>query len=199
MERRNAKVSADRLKGLADGLIAIIITLMVLELPLPSDMEIHSLFGFGKSILIYFASFIMIGAQWNRHHFLMNDIKDVTNSFIWKNLLFLFSLSLIPLFMKWLVQYPNDVIPAISYSLIYLLTSFALKWLFVSVIKEHAEYEKDERAFNYQSKAKMPIFRVIPIVLFVLLLVLAYFLPEVAIVCFIIFPVVMSLANVIGN
>ena len=101
--------------------------------------------------------------------------------------------------MKWLVQYPNDVIPAISYSLIYLLTSFALKWLFVSVIKEHAEYEKDEQAFNYHSKAKMPIFRVIPIVLFVLLLVLAYFLPEVAIVCFIIFPVVMSLANVIGN
>lgn len=197
---KNIKLSADRLNGFSDGLIAIIITLMVLELPLPSDMELHSLLEFGKSILIYFASFIVIGAQWNRHHFLMKDIKEVSNSFIWKNLLYLFLLSLIPLFMKWLIQYPDNVIPAISYSIIYLLTSIAFKWLFITDLKNSSKDGITDNVPQFsQPSLKIMIFRMIPIILFGMLLVLAYFLPEIAIIFFIVFPVAMSLTNIFNS
>lgn len=197
---KNIKLSADRLNGFSDGLIAIIITLMVLELPLPSDMELHSLLEFGKSILIYFASFIVIGAQWNRHHFLMKDIKEVSNSFIWKNLLYLFLLSLIPLFMKWLIQYPDNVIPAISYSIIYLLTSIAFNWLFITDLKDSSKDGITDNVPPFsQPSLKIMIFRMIPIILFGMLLVLAYFLPEIAIIFFIVFPVAMSLTNIFNS
>ena len=197
---KNIKLSADRLNGFSDGLIAIIITLMVLELPLPSDMELHSLLEFGKSILIYFASFIVIGAQWNRHHFLMKDIKEVSNSFIWKNLLYLFLLSLIPLFMKWLIQYPDNVIPAISYSIIYLLTSIAFNWLFITDLKNSSKDGITDNVPQFsQPSLKIMIFRMIPIILFGMLLVLAYFLPEIAIIFFIVFPVAMSLTNIFNS
>ena len=67
------KISKDRLVGLIDGATAIIITLMVLEIKLPtSSNSLTELHKFGFSILIYFASFIIVGIQWNRHHILPN-------------------------------------------------------------------------------------------------------------------------------
>ena len=193
MKGIDKKISVARLEGFSDGLIAIIITLMVLEIPLPSNMELPSIIEFSKAICIYFASFIVVGAQWNRHHLLMEKVEKVSNSFIWKNLIYLFLLSLLPLFMKWLIQYPNNVIPAISYSVVYLLTDMAFKLLFVSIFKDKIESVKINKKIVGKPTV---VFKIVPIMIFILMLVLAYFFPEIAIMLFVVFPVVMSLANI---
>lgn len=71
--------SLDRLKGFSDAFIAIIITLMVLEISLPQDMNQIELWSFAKALLIYVASFFIVAEQWNRHQRLFKDIETVSN------------------------------------------------------------------------------------------------------------------------
>lgn len=130
---RQYGVSSGRIESFSDAFIAIIITLMVLEIPLPKSMDVSQMLGFGKSILIYFASFVIVGMQWNRHHRLFGGIKEVSVNFIWKNMIYLFLLSLIPVFMKWLLEFPTSLIPAMAYSVIYILNDVGIRWLFRSL------------------------------------------------------------------
>ena len=176
-------IPISRIAGFSDGLIAIIITLMVLEIPIPSEIKMTEIIEFAKAIIIYFASFVVIGTQWNRHHFLLEQTEKVHKSFIWKNLLYLFSLSLIPLFMKWLIKHPNNFIPALSYSLIYIITDFISIQLIISVLKNKKKKTEDRKLIT----------QILPILVFTLLFVIEYYLPNLTIIFFVIFPVTMSL------
>ena len=184
-------IPISRIAGFSDGLIAIIITLMVLEIPIPSEIKMTEIIEFGKAIIIYFASFVVIGTQWNRHHFLLEQTEKVHKSFIWKNLLYLFSLSLIPLFMKLLIKHPNDFIPAIGYSLIYLITDFISIQLIISVLKN--KKNKTEREEKLLTEDRKLITQILPLIIFSVSILLEYFLPNLTIIFFIIFPVTMSL------
>lgn len=126
------EISTDRLEALSDGFIAIIITLMVLEIPVPKSMEVAQIFELSRALLIYFASFVIVGLQWTRHHRVLEKVRTVTNSFVWKNLMFLFSLSLLPFFMKWMIQNPTATLPALSYAAIYFFTEFCIRWVSLS-------------------------------------------------------------------
>ena len=184
-------IPISRIAGFSDGLIAIIITLMVLEIPIPSEIKMIEIIEFAKAIIIYFASFVVIGTQWNRHHFLLEQTEKVHKSFIWKNLLYLFSLSLIPLFMKLLIKHPNDFIPAIGYSVIYLITDFISIQLIISVLKN--KKNKTEREEKLLTEDRKLITQILPLIIFSVSILLEYFLPNLTIIFFIIFPVTMSL------
>lgn len=184
-------IPISRIAGFSDGLIAIIITLMVLEIPIPSEITKIEILEFAKAIIIYFASFVVIGTQWNRHHFLLEQTEKVHKSFIWKNLLYLFSLSLIPLFMKLLIKHPNDFIPAIGYSIIYLITDFISIQLIISVLKN--KKKKTEREEKLLTEDRKLITQILPMIIFSVSILLEYFLPNLTIIFFIIFPVTMSL------
>ena len=186
-------IPISRIAGFSDGLIAIIITLMVLEIPIPSEIKMTEIIEFAKAIIIYFASFVVIGTQWNRHHFLLEQTEKVHKSFIWKNLLYLFSLSLIPLFMKLLIKHPNDFIPAIGYSLIYLITDFISIQLIISVLKN--KKNKTEREEKLLTEDRKLITQLLPLIIFSVSILLEYFLPNLTIIFFIIFPVTMSLVR----
>ncbi len=186
-------IPISRIAGFSDGLIAIIITLMVLEIPIPSEIKMTEIIEFAKSIIIYFASFVVIGTQWNRHHFLLEQTEKVHKSFIWKNLLYLFSLSLIPLFMKLLIKHPNDFIPAIGYSVIYLITDFISIQLIISVLKN--KKNKTEREEKLLTEDRKLITQILPLIIFSVSILLEYFLPNLTIIFFIIFPVTMSLVR----
>ena len=186
-------IPISRIAGFSDGLIAIIITLMVLEIPIPSEIKMTEIIEFAKAIIIYFASFVVIGTQWNRHHFLLEQTEKVHKSFIWKNLLYLFSLSLIPLFMKLLIKHPNDFIPAIGYSLIYLMTDFISIQLIISVLKN--KKNKTEREEKLLTEDRKLITQILPLIIFSVSILLEYFLPNLTIIFFIIFPVTMSLVR----
>ena len=186
-------IPISRIAGFSDGLIAIIITLMVLEIPIPSKIKMTEIIEFAKAIIIYFASFVVIGTQWNRHHFLLEQTEKVHKSFIWKNLLYLFSLSLIPLFMKLLIKHPNDFIPAIGYSVIYLITDFISIQLIISVLKN--KKNKTEREEKLLTEDRKLITQILPLIIFSVSILLEYFLPNLTIIFFIIFPVTMSLVR----
>ena len=186
-------IPISRIAGFSDGLIAIIITLMVLEIPIPSEIKMTEIIEFAKAIIIYFASFVVIGTQWNRHHFLLEQTEKVHKSFIWKNLLYLFSLSLIPLFMKLLIKHPNDFIPAIGYSLIYLITDFISIQLIISVLKN--KKNKTEREEKLLTEDRKLITQILPLIIFSVSILLEYFFPHLTIIFFIIFPVTMSLVR----
>ena len=186
-------IPISRIAGFSDGLIAIIITLMVLEIPIPSEIKMTEIIEFAKAIIIYFASFVVIGTQWNRHHFLLEQTEKVHKSFIWKNLLYLFSLSLIPLFMKLLIKHPNDFIPAIGYSLIYLITDFISIQLIISVLKN--KKNKTEREEKLLTEDRKLITQILPLIIFSVSILLEYFLTNLTIIFFIIFPVTMSLVR----
>ena len=164
---------------------------MVLEIPIPGEIKTTEIIEFAKAIIIYFASFVVIGTQWNRHHFLLEQTEKVHKSFIWKNLLYLFSLSLIPLFMKWLIKHPNDFIPAFSYSLIYIITDFISIQLIISVLKN--KKKKTEREERLLTEDRKLLTQILPILVFTLLFVVEYYLPNLTIIFFVIFPVTMSL------
>ncbi|MBC8060535.1 MAG: DUF1211 domain-containing protein [Clostridiaceae bacterium] len=66
------------------------------------------------SIIIYFVSFIVSGNFWNQHRRLFDDLKQFGNTVLWLNILFLFFLSLVPLFTKWVIQNPKSVVPAVG-------------------------------------------------------------------------------------
>ena len=186
-------IPISRIAGFSDGLIAIIITLMVLEIPIPVEIKMTEIIEFAKAIIIYFASFVVIGTQWNRHHFLLEQTEKVHKSFIWKNLLYLFSLSLIPLFMKLLIKHPNDFIPAIGYSVIYLITDFISIQLIISVLKN--KKNKTEREEKLLTEDRKLITQILPLIIFSVSILLEYFLPNLTIIFFIIFPVTMSLVR----
>ena len=135
------RISKDRLVGLIDGATAIIITLMVLEIQLPkSAKDLTQLQNFGFAILIYFASFVIVGIQWNRHHHILDRVEKVTNSFIWKNMIYVFFLSLIPLFMRWILSSPTDVLPAFCYAMVYLFTDLGMRWITASAMGENTGF-----------------------------------------------------------
>ena len=97
-----------RLEAFSDAVIAIIITIMVLELKVPHEKEAtwHELAGLWKIFLSYAVSFLMLGIYWGNHHHLVHTIKEVRGGIIWANLHLLFWLSLIPFATAWMGE--ND-------------------------------------------------------------------------------------------
>jgi uncharacterized membrane protein len=100
------RLTPSRLEAFSDGVIAVIITIMVLELKVPSLAEhannLEALRTDLPLLLVYLLSFLQIGIYWVNHHYLIDDLDQVTHSILWTNLLLLFSLSLIPLATEWL-------------------------------------------------------------------------------------------------
>lgn len=191
---RGGKISKDRLIGLSDGFIAIIITLMVLEIPVPKSMDNQAeVANFGLSILIYFASFIVVGLQWNRHHHILERVEKVTNSFIWKNLIYLFSLSLIPLLMKWIINAPGEILPAFSYAASYIFTDFSLRWIYLSSKGENSGiFHNLNHSYGRRKQAARMLLALLWIVLILAISVIS---PQVEIFFLIILPVMISLQN----
>lgn len=91
-----------RLEAFSDGVIAIIITIMVLELKVPHGAELADLAGLVPVFLSYVLSFIYVGIYWNNHHHLFQAVKHVTGAVLWANLHLLFWLSLFPFVTGWL-------------------------------------------------------------------------------------------------
>ena len=187
------KFSKNRLETFSDGVIAIIITIMVLNIPLPDAFGFLEIAGLLRSILIFFVSFCIVGYFWSSHHFMLEQISEVSNTLIWRNLLFLFFLALIPIFTKWVMLHSNEVVPAIGYDIVFLLANASIFWIGSSttVYKKRRE---EFRAFGGSSLLRRWL------LLFVVvcgIIVLSFFFPRVSLVFFIGFPVVFSVFNLV--
>src|SRR5262245_2489785 len=110
-----------RLEAFSDGVLAIIITIMVLELKVPHDSSFQALLELTNIFLCYLMSYIFIGIYWGNHHHLLHTVHHVNSKIIWANMALLFSLSLIPFCTAWMGENHFDKITVAAYSVNLLL------------------------------------------------------------------------------
>ncbi|MDE2288941.1 MAG: DUF1211 domain-containing protein [Burkholderiales bacterium] len=117
---------AERLQAFTDGVVAVIITIMVLEMHPPHEVTLQALLALWPTFMSYVLSFVYVGIYWNNHHHFAHLIHEVTGGILWANLGLLFFLSLIPFTTAWAGQHGFAPLPTALYG-VSLLTS-ALAW-----------------------------------------------------------------------
>lgn len=150
-------MSTERLKAFSDGVIAIIITIMVLELRPPHDATLTALTPLVPVLISYVLSFIYVGIYWNNHHHLMNIAKNVNGAILWANLHLLFWLSLIPFVTAWMGENHFSMIPVALYGVVLLMAAVAYYFLTLALIKEHGKESHLATAIGNDFKGKISV------------------------------------------
>jgi uncharacterized membrane protein len=119
------EMSAARLEGFSDGVLAVIITIMVLGLQPPRSADLAALRDLIPGLLIYVLSFTFIGIYWNNHHHLLRATRRISGGVMWANLHLLFWLSLVPVVTAWVGKYGTNRWPAVAYGAIAFLAAIA--------------------------------------------------------------------------
>jgi uncharacterized membrane protein len=118
-------VHKGRLEAFSDGVIAVIITIMVLELHAPEGSDFEALKSIGPTFGAYVLSFVLLGIYWNNHHHLLHATKAVSGAVLWANLHLLFWLSLFPFVTAWMSGNDFAELPTAIYGLVLLLAAIA--------------------------------------------------------------------------
>ena len=124
-ERQLARMTPERLNAFSDGVIAIIITIMVLELKVPHGSDLASLSPVLPVFLVYVLSFIIVGIYWNNHHHLLYLTDRITGGVLWANLHLLFWLSLMPFVTAWMGENHFAPLPTALYGAVLLCAAVA--------------------------------------------------------------------------
>jgi uncharacterized membrane protein len=161
-------VTKGRLEAFSDGVIAIIITIMVLELRPPDGASFESLQPLIPTFLSYLLSFALLGTWWNNHHHLLQAAKVIDARVLWANLLLLFCLSLFPFGTAWVGQTTFAPIPVATYTTLLLLAGAAYYALVRALIHAHGQPAAFAEAIgrDFKGKASSVLFAVaVPIAL----------------------------------
>jgi uncharacterized membrane protein len=154
-----------RLETFSDGVLAIIITIMVLEFRAPHGNELSALIPLIPNVLSYIMSFIYLAIYWNNHHHLMHTVQHVTGSILWANLHLLFWLSLVPFATDWMGENNFAPMPLALYGIILLMAALAYYTLQIRIIRNHGPNSILARAIGKDLKGKIsPILYVIAII-----------------------------------
>jgi uncharacterized membrane protein len=163
-----------RLEAFSDGVLAIIITIMVLEIRVPEDPTLggeHGLAGSATSLLTYLLSFIYIGIYWNNHHHLFQLVQRVTGRILWANLLLLFALSLMPFSTAWVDESDLARTPIVTYGVTLFGAAFAYYLLYKVILAAEGPDGHVARAITSDLKER------ISLVLYALGIGLAFVVP----------------------
>lgn len=128
-----------RLEAFSDGVIAIIITIMVLELKIPHGTDWESLRTLAPKFISYIISFIYVAIYWNNHHHMLHTVKHVTGAVLWSNTHLLFWLSLVPFVTGWAGENRFAELPVAAYSFILLMAAIAYFILSRTIISVHGK------------------------------------------------------------
>ena len=123
----------NRLEAFSDGVLAIIITIMVLELRVPHDASLAALQPLWGVFLSYVLSFLYLGIYWNNHHHMLHTTHKVTGGILWANLHLLFWLSLVPFVTGWMGENHFASVPTAAYGVILLMAAMAY-WILQRLI-----------------------------------------------------------------
>jgi uncharacterized membrane protein len=145
----------ERLEAFSDGVLAIIITIMVLEIKVPSGERLSDLKPLIPVFSSYILSFIYIGIYWNNHHHMMHTVKSVTGDILWANLHLLFWLSLVPFVTGWMGENHFKTVPVALYGIVLLMAAIAYYILQTRIIKNHGPDSILARAIGNDLKGKM--------------------------------------------
>ena len=147
----------NRLETLFDGVLAIIITIMVLEMHIPSGHIMDALWPLAPVIFSYVMSFIYLGIYWNNHHHLMHTVKKINGVILWANLHLLFWLSLIPFTTAWAGESHFTSIPMMLYGIVLLCNAIAYFILQNIILKHHENDSLLAKTIGKNYKGKISI------------------------------------------
>jgi uncharacterized membrane protein len=150
-------MSTVRLEAFSDGVIAIIITIMVLELKAPEGHTFAALAPMTGIFLSYVLSFVYVGIYWNNHHHMLHACETATGGILWANLHLLFWLSLIPFATAWLGQNHFTSAPAALYGMVLLLAAIAWVILQQQIIRSQKGESLLKKAVGEDWKGKLSV------------------------------------------
>lgn len=146
------------MEAFSDGVLAIVLTIMVLELKVPHGSQWEDLFPLWPIFLSYILSFIYIGIYWNNHHHMVHLCHRVTGSILWANINLLFWLSLIPFTTGWLGENHFEKVPSIIYGLNLLMAAISYFVLQNVIIASQGPHSVLRSAVKNDIKGKASIF-----------------------------------------
>ena len=141
-----------RLEAFSDGVMAVIITIMVLELHPPQEPTLEALAGVAHPFVAYVLSFIYVGIYWNNHHHMFQSVEHVNGQVLWANNFLLFCLSLVPFATNWMGETGFALVPAVIYGVSLFLPGFAYLLLASSLVSLHGKDSTLARAMGHGYK-----------------------------------------------
>lgn len=146
-----------RLEAFSDGVIAIIITIMVLELKIPHGTELSSLGPLLPMFVSYVMSFIYLGIYWNNHHHMMHVVESVNGGVLWANMHLLFWLSLVPFVTGWMGENHFAELPTAVYGGVLLMAAISYKILVMAILAHNGRDSRLGRALGTDLKGNISI------------------------------------------
>ena len=146
-----------RLEAFSDGVIAIIITIMVLELDVPEGADLAAIAPLLPVFLTYVMSFVFLGVYWNNHHHLFHVVERVNGGILWANLHLLFWLSLTPFITAWMGRNHFAPLPTAAYGVVMLLSALAFTILTRAIVAHQGPHSKLAQAIGRDWKGKVSL------------------------------------------
>ena len=146
-----------RLEAFSDGVLAVIITIMALELKAPESGEWSDLKARLPALLVYILSFTFVGIYWNNHHHLLRAARRVTPGVMWANLHLLFWLSLIPVLTEWVGEHYTKDAPAATYGFVLLCAAVAFTILTRAIIRADGSSSLVATAIGSDTKGRVSL------------------------------------------
>ncbi len=143
------------MEAFSDGVIAILITIMVLELHKPPGPSFADLRSTYPSLLAYVLSFVYLGIYWNNHHHLLMTVRQISGAMLWANLAVLFCLSLFPFATAWMSENGFATDTVASYGVVLALAAMAFTALQVVIVRSHGPDRRLKHALGRDMKAKL--------------------------------------------
>ncbi len=172
-------MSKTRLEAFSDGVLAIIITIMVLEMKVPKGASLVDLRPVLDIFLSYILSFIFVLIYWNNHHHLFQAVKHVNGKVLWANGHLLFWLSLLPFVSGWMGTSHFAAFPVFCYAIVSFMSGFAYSILTKNLFKIHDDQSIFKKATSTKQKELISLY------LYIFAIVIAYFFPLVACAIFV--------------
>jgi uncharacterized membrane protein len=167
-----------RLEAFSDGVFAVIITIMVLDMRVPRGTDIQALKSVGPVFLCYILSYIYVGIYWNNHHHLLHASERVTGGILWANLALLFCLSLAPFTTAWMGENHFAPLPVAAYGVMLLFAGIAYFILTKSLIAHHGKSSLLATSIGNDWKGTVSVFA------YVLAIPVAFVFPWLACACY---------------
>src|SRR5258706_1150979 len=147
----------ERLSAFSDGVIAMLITIMVLELKVPHGTDLAALSGLLPLFLTYVLSFVVLAIYWNNHHHMFYLTERVTGGVLWANLHLLFWLSLMPFVTGWMGEHHFAPLPTVVYGVVQFCAAMAYTILQTAIIRLEGPHSKLAVAVKKDVKGKLSV------------------------------------------
>jgi uncharacterized membrane protein len=169
-----------RLEAFTDGVIAVIITIMVLELKVPHDADPKVLLPLVPVFLTYVLSFVFVAIYWNNHHHMFHAVHHVNGATLWANLHLLFWLSLVPFVTGWMDENYSVTLPVAAYGFVLLGSAFAYTILTRVLLRTHGHDSLFAKALGNDFKGN------ISLVIYLVALAATYFQPLISLALYVV-------------